>query len=115
MVVIALAVASVFGCKRRSVVVDDDDPRTIGQQLAAVPTVAETAVRPVSDLPPTCEGACTHYLRCRKADASTEQGECLKDCNVREATTADLAEFLQKDCPAALAFVEKLTRRGRGR
>jgi hypothetical protein len=63
----------------------------------------------------TCEGACQHYVSCKRTDDPGLLRECVRDCaliytddnGVEDAETLGLFERL--DCEEAISFVEGTT------
>jgi hypothetical protein len=59
----------------------------------------------------TCEGACEHYVDCKRSDSEAMRGTCLAECREifvyqGEPDRESLEQFEELECEAAVAFVD---------
>jgi len=54
----------------------------------------------------TCDDACDHYLGCKNADTADNHQSCVSQCAALNRTPDQLADYMQTDCPTAIAEVD---------
>jgi len=62
----------------------------------------------------TCEGACGHYMACKRVDEPATREACLSECREIFSSSETLREFERLDCEDVIGFVEGQSGRGPG-
>jgi hypothetical protein len=55
----------------------------------------------------SCDDACSYYLQCKGAQATMTQTQCVPMCEQRGATSDQLSQLLEMDCPSVIKIVEE--------
>ncbi len=62
----------------------------------------------------TCEGACDHYLNCKRSGDAVVREACVTECRDTLQDTESLRAFESLDCRDTVEYVEGDTGRGPG-
>lgn len=62
----------------------------------------------------TCEGACDHYLACKRTDSAVMRSACVDECRDVLQDPASLRAFESLECTDTIEYVEGDSGRGPG-